>query len=166
MAEANEIQWCWSREFEACIGSHPRRKLLCQLYVPAHVMPQALHAVVANHEPQLQRPKPPAQGDLPVAIVDHSTRFCSPVAQVFWQYAQRANERCSVAHIEAVAIKIREHPLMRIETVAVGQLDAVVRPAKFRAEGGRARHSRINVQPETVFTRNCGDLAHWIDRVR
>src|ERR1700751_3110483 len=120
MAEENEIQWCWSREFEARIGSHPRRKLLRELHVPAHVMPQALHAVVTNNEPQLQRSKPPAQRDLPVAIVNHSTRFCSPVAQVFWQHAQRANERCSVAHVEAVAIEIREHPLMRIKAVAVG----------------------------------------------
>ena len=33
---------------------------------------QPLHAVVADHEPQLQRAEPSAQRDLPVAVVDHA----------------------------------------------------------------------------------------------
>ena len=58
-------------EFETLVGPHPLGELLRQLHMPAHMMPQSLHTVVANHEPQLQSAKAPPKRDLPVAIVDH-----------------------------------------------------------------------------------------------
>src|ERR1700722_3206384 len=154
MAKANQIQWRRSGEFEARIGSHPLRKLLRELHVPAHMMPQALHTVVANHEPQLESAKAPPERDLPVAVVNYRTRFRSAITQVFRQHAQCANKSATVANVEAVTIEIREHPFMRIEAIAVGQFDAVVRPAKFGADCGCARHSRINVEPEPLSPRN------------
>ena len=99
---------------------------------------QAFHAIVADHEPQLQRAEAAAELNVPVAIVDHRARFRGLVAQVFRQNAQRLDERLAVGDPEAVAVEVGEHPLMRIEVVAVGEFDSVLQMAELRAERGRA----------------------------
>src|SRR2546426_5415463 len=47
------------------------------------------------------------------------------------------------------AIKVGEHPLVRIERVALCELEAVMNVAKLRTEGGRAGHGGIQDRKST-----------------
>ena len=55
---------------------------------------------------------------------------------------------------------------MRVEAVAVGEFDAIVNEAEFRAERGSAAHGSIHVQPEIVVAADAGNFADGIDRIR
>src|SRR5437764_7659197 len=85
----------------------------------ADVKLQTLDSIMTKHKPQLQRTETSAQGDLPVTVINHSARLCGFIAQVFRKHAQRLDQRLAVGDIEAITIKVREHPFMRIEAVAV-----------------------------------------------
>src|ERR1039458_8938541 len=87
----------------------------------ANVVLQAFDSVVADHEPELQRAEAASELDVPVAVVDDCARLGSLIPQVLGQNAQRLNQRLAVGDPEAVAVEVGEHPLMRIEVVAVGQ---------------------------------------------
>ena len=65
----------------------------------------------------------------------------------------------AVGHEEAVAVEVGEHPLVRVEAVAVGQFQAVVEVAELGAEAGRAGQGRVDVQPEAVLAADAADLA-------
>ena len=93
----------------------------------------------------------PPQRDLPIAIVDHGPRLGGLVAQVFGQDAQRADQRGPVGHEEAVAVEIGEHPLVRIEAIAVGQFQAGEELAELGAQAGRAGQGPVDVQPESLL---------------
>src|SRR5579872_4137728 len=101
------------------------------------VILQTLHAVVSDDEPQLQRTKTASQLNLPVAIINHRSRFRRLIAQIFRQNAQRLNQRLTVGDAKAVAIESREHPLMRIKGVTVSQLQAAMNLPKLRAQRRR-----------------------------
>ena len=134
VAEAHKIQRRRSGQFEVFVCRDPLGELLRQLHVAANVVLQAFDAVVADHEPQLQRAEAAAELDVPVAVVDDRSRFGGLIAQVFGQDAERLNERFAVGDPEAVAIEVGEHPFVRIEVVAVGEFDSVLQMTKFRAE--------------------------------
>src|SRR5579862_3262942 len=106
--------------------------------MPANVMLQSFDAVMADHEPQLQRAETASELDVPVAVVDDRSRFACLIAKIFGQDAQGLNQRLAVGHPETAAVKVGEHPFMGIEVVAVGEFDAVLQMAKFGAEHGRA----------------------------
>ena len=55
VAKANQIQRDGSREFEIFVLAHPVGELLRQFYVAANVVLQAFDAVMADHEPELER---------------------------------------------------------------------------------------------------------------
>src|SRR5258707_15528753 len=97
----------------------------------ANVMLQALHAIMPDHKPQLQRTKPPPQLNVPVAVIDHCPRLSRLVAQVLRQNRKRLNQVLAVGDIETIAVESCKHPLVRIESVAVGKLDAVMNKPKF-----------------------------------
>ncbi len=100
---------------------------------------------------------------MPVAVVDDGARFRSLVAQIFRQHRERADQVAAVSDIEASAIEVRQHPLVRIETVTVGKFQAIMDKTKLRAEGGGSAHGRVYVQPEIVFAAEGADLAHGVD---
>jgi len=41
------------------------------------------------------------------------------------------NQRLAIGHVKAIAIEVREHPLVRVEAVAIGELEAIVDVAKL-----------------------------------
>ncbi len=107
-------------ELEPVVRGDPRRELLGERDVAPHVVAQPLDAVVPDHEPELERTKPPAERDVPVAVIDHGARLRRLVQKILGEDAQRLDQRVSVGDVEAVAVEVREHPLVRVETVAVG----------------------------------------------
>ena len=102
----------------------------------ADVAAEALGAVVAQNEPELQRPKPAAEGDLPVSVIEDLSRFGGAVPEVLRRHRQRADERAPVRDPEAVAVEVREHPLVGVEAVGIGQLDAFLEVAELGTEEG------------------------------
>src|SRR5579862_1505442 len=54
---------------------------------------------------------------------------------------------------------------MRIEGVAVRQLNAVMNESELGAERRSATHGRVDMQPQIVFTADASDFANRIDRV-
>src|SRR5271165_6243046 len=102
---------------------------------------------------------------MPVTIVNYRARFRSLVAQVLGKYAQRIDQRLAVCNIEAIAVEVGEHPLMRIEGVAVSKFNSVLNVAKFRTNRGRAGHRGIYMQPEAVFSTDRTHRGQRIQRV-
>src|SRR4030095_7131570 len=100
----------------------------------ADVMLQAFDAVVSNYEPELKRPKAATERGVPVTIVDDCSRFGRLVAEIFRQDTQGLNEGFAVGNVENITVKIGEHPLVGIEAVAIGELNAWLRVAEFGTE--------------------------------
>ena len=69
---------------------------------------------------------------MPVAIVEHRSRFGSLISQIFRQDAERVDQSLAIGDIETVAVKVGEHPLVRVEGIAVGELQAILDVAEFR----------------------------------
>ena len=61
---------------------------------------QALGAVVADDEPELEGAEAPAERHVPVAVVDDRARVGRLVAQVFGQDAERVDQRGAVGDPE------------------------------------------------------------------
>src|SRR5579863_192652 len=114
MTEAHKVQRRRGGQFKTLIVVDPLQKLLCEADVPPHVELQSFDAVVANDEPQLQRTKAAAQRNVPVAIIENLARLRRLVPQVFRKNAEGIDERFAVGDIEAVAVEVGEHPLMRV----------------------------------------------------
>ncbi len=55
---------------------------------------------------------------------------------------------------------------MRVGAVAVGQFEAVVEPAQFRAEGRDAGHRGVHMQPQPLAARDLADRPHRVDGQR
>ena len=161
-AKADQVQRRGRGQLEARVVPHPGGELLGQLDVAPHVMLQTLHAVVADDEPQLERPEAPAKLNVPVAVVEDRARLGGLVLEVLRQDAQRAQEAGALGHPEAVAVEVGPHPLVRVEGVAVGQLQAVLQAAKLRAERGRAAHGRVHVEPHILGPADLADSPHRI----
>src|SRR6202043_3696894 len=83
VAKANQVQRDWRGNLKASILAHPAGKLLRELHVAADMMLEALNAVVPDHKPQFERAETPAELDVPVAVVNHRTRFRGLIAQKF-----------------------------------------------------------------------------------
>ena len=71
-----------------------------------------------------------------------------------------------IGNVKAIAIEIREHPFVRIEAVAVRQLQTALYLTKFRTKRRRSRHSRVHVQPQLVLLANPSDCLQRIKRQR
>ena len=91
---------CGVDDLEPVVGVGPAGELLGQGDVAADVGAQPLGAVPAQHEPQLQRPEPAAERDLPVAVVDDGAGVGGGVAQVLREDRQRAGQRGPVGDPE------------------------------------------------------------------
>src|SRR6202167_3681023 len=93
---------------------------------------QSLDAVVTYDEPQFQRAESSAQGHVPIAILEYCIRSRRLVSQVLRQDIESSRQRSAVGHKETTAIEIREHPFVRIEAVAVCELQAGLYLTEFR----------------------------------
>ena len=62
-------------DLEPVVGGDPRGEFLGERHVAADHRLERFDAVAAQREPQLERPEPPSERDLPVAVVDHGARF-------------------------------------------------------------------------------------------
>src|SRR3954462_15609096 len=128
-----------------------------------------LHAfdpVIAQPKPEFQRTKTSPERNLPVAIIDHRAGFRSLVSQILQQDTQGLNQRLAISHVKTIAIKIGEHPFVRVEAVAVGKLQTIVQIADFRAERGSSGHSSVNMQPRIVFPADLPNRRDWSNAVR
>jgi hypothetical protein len=136
--EADKVQDQRRRKFERLFLLYPIGDGLRKFYVTPDVVAQALDSVVADDEPEFEGTKATAELNVPVAVVCDRTRFSGFVAQVLRQHTQGFDQDRSVGHEEAIAVKIGKHPLVRIETVAVSELDPRVYVSELRADGSRA----------------------------
>ncbi len=165
VAEADQIERRREGEFEIGMGLNPAGELLGQCDMAADVVLQSFPAVVAQDEPELEAAEAAAERNLPVAVIDHSARLGRPVAQIFRQNGQGADEGATVADEHAVAVKIGEHPLVRIGAVAVGELQSLLDIAEFGAEGGGAAHRPVDMKPEPVLGGDAADFGEGIEAV-
>src|SRR5258708_1558022 len=85
VTEADQVQGRGCGKFKARVITHPLGELLRQLHVLPNVVLQTLDAIMADHEPQLQRAEPPPELNVPISIVDYGARFRGLIAQVFRQ---------------------------------------------------------------------------------
>ena len=136
-AEADQVQRNRSCQFEAGIVADPSCKFLRQPNVFADMKLQAFKPVIAEHKPQFQRSKATAKRYLPIAIINHRARLSGFGPQIFGQHTQRLDQSSAVGNIKTIAIKIRKHPFVRVEAVAVGKFQPTVDVAKLGAERSR-----------------------------
>jgi hypothetical protein len=80
VTKADQVERRGRCQFESRIVLHPNCELLRQFNVTPNVILQAFDAVVTDHEPEFQGAKSAAERNLPVAIIDHCSRFCGLVA--------------------------------------------------------------------------------------
>src|SRR5579872_2594148 len=130
------------------------------------VILKALNPVMANDEPQFQRAKSPAERNLPIPIIENRSRLGGFVPQILRKDAESLDQSLAIRDIKAVAIEIGEHPLMRIERVAVRKFYSVVRVAELRAQRGCPRHRSVNVEPKVILLADTADFGKRIDCVR
>ena len=124
---------------------------------------EAVGAVRPQHPPQLQRAEPAAEGDAPVAVVDDLARLAGGVAQVLGHDRHRPGEAVAVGDVEHVAVHARPQPLVRVEAVAVGRVEAVGDERSQLGHGPAApRHGGVDVVPHA---RAAGDGAGTGDGV-
>ena len=126
---------------------------------------QPLHAVVTQHEPQLERPETASQRHLPVPVVEHRAARRRLVQQVLGQDGQGVDQGSAVGYPEAGAIEVGEHPFVGIETVTVGVFDTVMQVMVFRADDGRAGHGGIHVEPQALHSADPPDIRNRVERV-
>src|SRR6266496_5869470 len=143
--ETNQVQRRGNGQLKTRVAADPARELLGQPDVLADMELQSFDSVIAKHEPQLQRAKPAAERNVPIAIIDDGPRFRGFVPQIFGKNAERLDQYLAVRNVKTVTIEVRKHPFVRIEAIAVGVLEAGVDVAKLRAERGSAGHGGVNV---------------------
>src|ERR1700678_536861 len=138
--ETNKIELRRSSKLEARILLNPAGKLLGQAHMLANVVLQTFDPVMPDYKPKLKRTKTAAELDVPVAIIDHCTGCRCLIAQILRQHRQRLNQVFPVGNVENIAIKIGEHPFVRIKCIAIGELCTIIEETEFRTERCGATH--------------------------
>ena len=103
---------------------------------------------------------------MPVPVIEDRARLRGLVLQVLGRDRERTDESVAVRDPETVAVEVREHPLVRVEAIAVGEIEPVVHSPELGAERGRPRHGRVDVEPDAFVATDPSDLGHRVDRVR
>ena len=165
-ADAQQVQRVRGHDLEPVVASHEGGELLGQRDVATDHRLEHGESVEADREPQLERPEPPTERDLPVAVVDRRAGFGGRRPQVLGEDAQRAEQRHPIGRPVEVAVEVDAHPLVRVGAVAVGELQPVVDPAVLRCEGGDATHGTVDVEPHVVGAADRADLRRRIERHR
>src|SRR4051812_19977661 len=81
-AEADQVHRARGAELEARVGGDEGLEEGGEADLPADVGAQALDAVVADDEPELEGAEAAAEGDSPIAVVDHGAGLGGGVAEV------------------------------------------------------------------------------------
>jgi len=101
-----------------------------QGHVVPDVAPEPARPVPPDHEPELERAKPPAQLNPPVAIVLYLGSLTG--LQVFRKNLKGTNQSSGVFDEVCRTIEIREHPFMRIKDERVYPINSFGNPTHFR----------------------------------
>ena len=143
VAEAHQVERVGGHHLEARVVVQSRGQALGERDVLADVVAQPLGAVGAQHEPQLERPEPPAERHLPVAVVDHRARLGGRVAQVLGQ--RRSGRRSSAARSatqkQSQSKLVNSHLCGFMQKLSA-RSSAVDDPAQLRAHAAPTRHGR------------------------
>jgi hypothetical protein len=131
--------------------------------VPAHMPPQPFGPIGAEHEPQLEGPETPPEWHLPVPVVNNRAGLTGIVAEVLRRDGQGIYKARPVGNKKAVAVEVGEQPLVRVERIAVGQLQALVLGAQLRTDGGRTGHGGVDVEPDALATADISDSAYRVE---
>ena len=121
---------------------------------------QPLGAVAAQHRPQLERAKAATERR---PVVGERERLVVS-AQILGRQRERLAPLVRPRSPDERAVGRDEQPLVRVDHEAVGELDAVCRPALLLADPGGARVGGVDVEPGTGCVRPPGELAHRVDR--
>ena len=155
-----------SEDLEAVVVTDDVRQLLGPGDVVADHRAGRADALGAQGEPQLERPEPTTERDLPVPVVDRRTGPGRLRLQVRRQDAQRPDERLTVGDPEQVAVEVDPHPLVRIGGVGVGAPEPVVDPPELLLQRRDARHRGVDVEPDAVRFGHVGDGVGRVERHR
>lgn len=123
-------------------------KLFAQADVLADMRLQALDAVGANDEPDLEAAEAPTEGDLPVAVVGHEARVGVVVAQDGEGDAQGLDEPAALADPEHAAVKVGQEPLVQVGVEAVEAVKVRGQVLVLGADEGDARVGGVDVDPD------------------
>src|SRR5579864_6184974 len=161
LPEAYEREWSGRHTLEAAVGIHLARQFLGPRDLVADDLDDAFAAVVAEHEPELQRAKAPAQGYPIIHKVDRARVLGGP--EVFRHQRKGAPQDFRTPRIQHADVNGREQPFVRIGDQRIGALAAIENMLEFRRDGGGARVGGVDVQPELVTRGDIGHGLHWID---
>ena len=128
----------------ADLGREPAR--MCEIAAQARLQPA--HALLADHEPQLERAHAPPERNAPVAIVLHLA--VGRGLQVARVGGHHAHQELRVAHEVRGAVDRHAQPLVRIHHQRIGELHAIPQLAALGQDHRRARHRRVHVQPQLL----------------
>ena len=79
-------------DLETVAFVNPLSELSSQFNVASDVVSETFDPVVANDEPELQRAEASAKRDLPVSVVNNSSRLGGLVAQVLREHTERLDQ--------------------------------------------------------------------------
>ena len=145
-----------------------RGDLLRQMACVGHIPPQPFlepgHALFADSEPELERPKAASQRNAPIAeVLDLAVHRGLQIAGI---RRHHAHQMFGVADIVERAVERRSQPFVRIDHQTVGAVDPLPHPAAFGQDHRAARHRSIHMQPNAVSSCDLGDGRDWINRCR
>lgn len=147
-------------------------EVLGEGYVFPHVRAEAVDAVGADDEPDLEAAEAAAEGDLPVAVVGDEAAVGVGVAQDGEADAQRGREPGPVAHVQHAAVEVDEQPLVHVHVVAVEAREhgrqVLVLGAHERRPGVRGVHVHPDLALAVALLRRGqrGGGRHRVEHVR
>ena len=119
---------------------------------------QPLAAVATEDRPQLERPEASAERRAVLGDVVHLVAG----AQVLGDEAERRAQGLGAAGPEQRAIHRREQPLVRVDDERVRALDALLRPARLRADPRGSGVGGVDVEPDACGRTGVGDRGDGI----
>ena len=141
------------------IGGDPVAQLASHLDLFANDLREALTAVIAQHEPELERAETAAERN----AVIHQVQAAVGGSQDFRHKGKGLPQSSRAAAVENAAIDRHHQPFVRIEYERIGAIAAIENPAVFGHDRGRAGVGCVNVQPEAFALRDIGDGGDGID---
>mmetsp|Transcript_3738 Transcript_3738/g.6611 ORF Transcript_3738/g.6611 Transcript_3738/m.6611 type:complete len:284 (-) Transcript_3738:583-1434(-) len=165
-SKANEAQIMWSRHFEAIVRQYSISKGIAHADALADVRSKLLGAVHAKSRPQLQRSEPPTEGHLPVPVVRHESLIMLLAAQIRGCDREGLHHGRPILDPHGAEVEVHQHPLVRVECHAVGELQALEHVLVFRANGSRARVRSVDVEVNVVLLTDRSNLIDGIHGTR
>lgn len=137
--------------------------MLGQLDVVPYVLPEPRQSVLPDDEPQFQSPKPPAQRDAPVTVIDGFVRV--GVLEVQRIDDQGGGQPHPAPNPQTRTVKVHQQPLVGIRVEGVRVLDAGQVLLQLRTYERVAGVRRVHVQPHArLGLANRPDLLQIVER--